>query len=93
MKTFVKKYIAGCATCQQNKTITHRNQPPLQPINPEERLLLFATMSVDFVVKLTLSKGNDSILTITDQGCTKVIILVPCQQDIGAEAIAELFKE
>ena len=50
-------------------------------------------MSVDFVVKLPESKGNDTILTITDQGCTKAVILVPCCEDMGAEAIAELFKE
>ena len=40
--------------------------------------MLFNTMSVDFVVKLLLSKGNDYILTVTDQECTKVVILVPC---------------
>ena len=50
-------------------------------------------MLVDFVVKLSLSKGSDSILTITDQGCTKAVILVPCREDMGAEAVAELFKE
>ena len=93
MKAFVKEYVAGCAVCQQTKTITRRNQPPLQPITPEERPLPFATMSVDFVVKLPESKGNDTILTITDQGCTKAVILVPCREDMGAEAIAELFKE
>ena len=93
MKAFVKEYMAGCAVCQQTKTITQRNQPPLQPITPEERPLPFATMSVDFVVKLPESKGNDTILTITDQGCTKAVILVPCHEDMGAEAIAELFKE
>ena len=93
MKAFVKEYVKGCAVCQQNKTITKRNQPPLQPIGPEEKPLPFATMSVDFVVKLPLSKGSDSILTITDQGCTKAVILVPCREDMGAEAIAELFKE
>ena len=93
MKTFIKEYVAGCAICQQTKTITRRNQPPLQPIMPEERPLLFATMTVDFVVKLPESKGNDTILTITDQGCTKAVILVPCREDMGAEAIVELFKE
>ena len=93
MKAFIKEYVAGCAICQQTKTITWRNQRPLQPIMPEERPLPFATMSVDFVVKLPESKGNDTILTITDQGCTKVVILVPCREDMGAEAIAELFKE
>ena len=93
MKAFVKEYMAGCAVCQQNKTITQRNQPPLQLIGPEEKPLPFVTMSVDFVVKLPLSKGSDSILTVTDQGCTKAVILVPCREDMGAEAVAELFKE
>ena len=93
MKTFVKEYVAGCAVCQQNKTITQCNQPPLQPIGPEEKPLPFTMMSVDFVVKLPRSRGSDSILTITDQGCTKAVILVPCKEDMGTEAVAELFKE
>ena len=93
MKAFIKEYMAGCTVCQQTKTITWRNQPPLQPITPERHPLLFATMSVDFVVKLPESKGNDTILTVTDQGCTKAVILVPCREDMGAEAITELFKE
>ena len=93
MKAFVKEYVAGCAVCQQTKTITQHNQPPLQPITPEEHLLPFTTISVDFVVKLPEFKGNDTILTITDQGCTKAVVLVPCRKDMGAEAIVELFKE
>ena len=93
MKTFVKKYVAGCTICQQNKTITQRNQPPLQPIGSGEKPLPFATMSVDFVVKLPLSKGSDSILTVTDQGHTKAVILVSCRENMGAEAVTNLFKE
>ena len=50
-------------------------------------------MSVDFVVKLPEFKGSDTILTVTDQGCTKAVILVPCREDMGVEAIVELFKE
>ena len=93
MKAFVKEYVAGCAICQQNKIITWWNQLPLQPIGPEERPMPFAMMSVDFMVKLPLLKGNDTILTVTNQGCTKVVILVPCWEDMGTEAIADLFKE
>ena len=93
MKAFVKEYVAGCAICQQTKTITQRNQPLLQPIMPEGCPLPFAIMSVVFVVKLPKSKGSDTILTVTDQGCTKAVILVPCREDMGAETIAELFKE
>jgi len=29
---FVYEYVAGCATCQQNKVNTHPTQPPVQPI-------------------------------------------------------------
>ena len=93
MKAFIREYVAGCAVCQQTKTITRQNQPPLQPITPEERPLPFSTMSVDFVVKLPESKGNDTILTMMDQGYTKAVILVPCRKDMGAETITELFKE
>jgi hypothetical protein len=48
---------------------------------------------MDFVVKLPLSKGQDTILTITDQACTKAVILIPCREDMGSVEIAELFKE
>ena len=47
---------------------------------------------MDFVVKLPKSKGNNSILTVTDQGCSKVVILLPCEETMGSEKIAELFK-
>ena len=93
MKAFVKEYVVKCAACQQNKTIMQCNQPPPQPIGPGEKPLPFATMLVDFIVKLLLSKGSDSILTVTDQGCTKAVILVPCREEMRVEAIADLFKE
>jgi len=32
LPTFVKKYVEGCAMCQQNKVNTHPTQPPLVPI-------------------------------------------------------------
>ena len=48
---------------------------------------------MDFVVKLPKSRGSDSNLMVTDQGYTKVVILVPCWENMGSEEIAELFKE
>ena len=48
---------------------------------------------MDFIVKLPVSQGYDSILTITDHDCTKVVILLPCKEMIDAEGIAHLFKE
>ncbi len=31
----IQKYVRGCTQCQESKTNTHPNQPPLQPIFPD----------------------------------------------------------
>jgi hypothetical protein len=40
---------------------------------------------------LPVSQGYDSILTITDQGCTKAAIFIPCNEDITVEETAALY--
>ena len=47
-------------------------------------------IAMDFIVKLPESAGFDSILTITDHDCTKMLI-IPCRETITAEGVAELF--
>jgi hypothetical protein len=51
----------------------------------------FETVALDFIVKLPVSQGFDSILTITNQGCTKAAIFIPCNEDITAEETAALY--
>jgi hypothetical protein len=51
----------------------------------------FETIALDFIVKLPVLQGFDSILTITDQGCTKAAIFIPCNEDITAEETAALY--
>ena len=101
-KEFVQQYVKGCMICQANKPITHRNNPPLHPIIPQEEALPFQTIAIDFIVKLPMSKGYDSIMTVTDHvsimtvtdhNCTKAVILVPCQETIDVEGVAKLFKD
>ena len=46
---------------------------------------------MDFIVKLPESEGFDSILTITDHDCTKMLIAIPCRETINAKGVAELF--
>jgi hypothetical protein len=46
----------------------------------------FETVALDFIIKLPISQGFDSILTITNQGCTKVAIFIPCNEDSVATA-------
>jgi len=38
----------------------------------------FETVALDFITKLPLSQGYDSILTVTDHDCTKAAIFIPC---------------
>ena len=77
-KEFVWQYVKGCAICQANKPITHRNNPPIHPIMLQEDVLPFQTIAIDFIVKLLELEGYDSIMMITDHDCTKAVILVPC---------------
>jgi hypothetical protein len=48
-------------------------------------------IAMDFVVKLSSSHRYDSILTLTDHDCTKVVILLPCQENMDSLAIAKLY--
>jgi hypothetical protein len=51
----------------------------------------FETVALDFIVKLPISQGFDSILTVTDQGCMKAAIFIPCNEDITVEETAALY--
>jgi len=93
VRKFVQEYVRGCATCQANKIITRRNNPPLNPIPPESGAKPFQTIAMDLIVKLPKSQGNDSILTITDHDCTKAVILIPCNEEMNSEQLAELYKD
>ena len=46
---------------------------------------------MDFITKLPLSYGNDTILTITDHDVSKASIFLPCKETIDAVGIAELY--
>jgi transposase InsO family protein len=50
-------------------------------------------ISVDLIVKLPKSNGNDSVLTITDQGTTKAVILIPCCEDMSALGLAKVYVD
>jgi hypothetical protein len=91
LQKYVRAYVKGCGVCQQNKSNTHLNKPLLNPIFPPKELEPFKVISVDLITKLPQSRGNDMILTITNQGSTKAIILILCQEDMGAEEMATLY--
>jgi len=46
---------------------------------------------LDFITKLLLSGGHDTILTITDTDCSKASIFIPCNEAIDSEGVALLY--
>ena len=58
---------------------------------PEGEVLPFQTIAMDFIVKLPTLGGYDSILTITDHDCTKMMIAISCNETISAEGVADLY--
>jgi hypothetical protein len=91
LATEVQNYVKGCAECQHHKINTQARKVPLSPITPVHKALPFQTIVLDFIVKLPVSNGYDSILTITDHDCSKAAIFIPCNEAISAEGVAALY--
>jgi hypothetical protein len=93
MKDFITQYIKGCMICQIHKVNTHPMKPPLYPITVDPDTLPFQVIVLNFVTKLPVSEGFNSILTITDHDCSKASILILCNKSITAEGTAELYAK
>ena len=87
----VQDYVKGCAECQRHKINNRPTRAPLSPIYPKPEALPFETIALDFITKLPISEGYDSILTVTDHDCTKASIVIPCNEEISAEGTAALY--
>jgi len=46
---------------------------------------------MDFITKLPLSGGYDTILTITNTDCSKASVFIPCNEAINSEGVALLY--
>ena len=90
MSSFVHRFIAGCALCQQMKVNTHLTTPALSLL-PSSCTCPFQKLSVDLVTGLPPSHGFDSLLVMVDHSLLKGVILIPCSKDIDAKGVAELF--
>ena len=53
----------------------------------------FETIAIDFIMKLPMLQGYDSILTITDHNCSKATIFIPCMEEISGEERATLYAK
>jgi hypothetical protein len=89
----VTDYVKGCAECQRHKTNNRPTKAPLEPIWAKPEAMPFETVAVDFITKLPVSQGYDSILTDTDHDCSKATIFIPCVEEISGEETAALYAK
>jgi len=91
MNSWIADYIKGCATCQQNKILTHKRKTPLYRISTKEHTLPFQQIAMDLITGLPPCKGKDAILTIINHGCSRAAIFLPCTTTITGPGIVELY--
>jgi RNase H-like domain found in reverse transcriptase/Integrase zinc binding domain/Chromo (CHRromatin Organisation MOdifier) domain len=92
-KTWITEYIKGCATCQQNKNLTHRIKTPMFRIPSSISTKPFSHIAMDLITGLPKSGGHDAILTIVDHGCSQAAIFLPCSTTITGAGITQLYLE
>jgi hypothetical protein len=87
---YVHHYVDGCDTCQRSKPTHHARYGLLQPIPAANAP--WKKVTVDFIVKLPLSSGYDSILVVVDKN-TKLAHFIPTTETIGANGMASLYLQ
>ncbi|MBW0462891.1 hypothetical protein O181_002606 [Austropuccinia psidii MF-1] len=84
------RYINHCDFCQQVKAPKNVPLGLLQPQPSPTRP--WSTIGMDFIVKLPISNGFDSILVLTNM-FTKGCHLIPCQEKLTSAHLSSLFLD
>jgi len=66
---------------------------PLIPIVPQQNMVPFSTVSMDFITKLPVSDTFDAIAVFVDHDVTKTVVFAPCHSTITAEGTASLYHD
>ena len=93
MNQWITNYVKGCATCQENKILTHKKKTPLYRITTPEGALPFQQVAMDLITGLPRHNDKDAILTIVDHGCSRVAVFLPCATTITGPGIAQLYLD
>lgn len=81
-------FISGCMSCQQIRVDRRAPQGKLMPLPTPDRP--WATIGVDFVVKLPLSQGFDLVMVVVDH-FTKAAHMIPARESWKADDMARAF--
>ena len=90
-RAWINQYIKGCATCQQNKNLTHITKTPLYKITVPEDVPPFTQIVMDLITGLPKLQGYNAVLTIVDHRCSRGAIFLPCHTTITRPQIMQLY--
>ena len=80
----------GCDSCQRNKNHTEQPVDKLMPNSIPEKP--WTHILADFIIKLPIAQGYDSILVVVDR-LTKIVYFIPTIEKTSAEGLAKLFRD
>jgi len=86
----MKRYIEECDACQHNKNHTEQPVEKLMPNSIPKKPWTY--ISADFITKLSLAQGYDSILVVVDR-LTKMVHFIPTIEKTLVEGLARLFRD
>ena len=85
----IKQYMEGCDFCQRNKNCTEQLVGKLMPNSIPKKPWTY--ILADFITKLPLVQGYNSILVVVDQ-LTKMVYFILTMEKTSAEGLARLFR-
>ena len=80
----------GCDFCQRNKNHTEQPAGKLIPNSIPEKPWMH--ILADFITKLPIAQGYNSILVVVDR-LTKMVHFIPTTEKTLAEGLARLFRD
>jgi len=80
----------GYDACQRNKNHTEQPAGKLMPNSIPKKP--WAHISADFITKLPLAQGYDSILVVVDR-LTKIVYFILTTEKTSAKGLARLFRD
>jgi len=86
----MKRYIEGYDACQRNKNRIEQLAGKLMPNSIPEKPWMH--ILADFIMKLPLAQGYNSILVVVDR-LTKMVHFIPTTEKTSAEGLARLFRD
>lgn len=90
LHTYVRRYVQVCDICARIKIPRHKPFGLLCPLDIPS--CPWKSISMDFIVKLLISHGYDSIWVVCDR-LTRAAHFVPCNETIDAPGLAWLFLD